>query len=42
MTIDDVSLFYNPEFVETLNAAELAGVLVHESCTGTSAPHTSR
>jgi predicted metal-dependent peptidase len=25
-----VSLFYNPEFLDTLNAAELAGVLAHE------------
>jgi len=30
MATDGVSLFYNPEFVEMLNAAELAGVLAHE------------
>src|SRR5580700_2960704 len=30
MATDGVSLFYNPAFVETLNAAELAGVLAHE------------
>jgi predicted metal-dependent peptidase len=30
MATDGVSLFYNPEFLDTLNAAELAGVLAHE------------
>jgi predicted metal-dependent peptidase len=30
MATDGVSLFYNPQFVGTLNAAELAGVLAHE------------
>jgi predicted metal-dependent peptidase len=30
MATDGVSLFYNPEFVETLNAATLAGALAHE------------
>jgi len=30
MATDGVSLFYNPEFVETLNAATLAGNLAHE------------
>jgi predicted metal-dependent peptidase len=30
MATDGVSLFYNPVFVETLNAGELAGVLAHE------------
>jgi predicted metal-dependent peptidase len=30
MATDGVTLFYNPAFVETLNAAELAGVLAHE------------
>jgi predicted metal-dependent peptidase len=30
MATDGVSLFYNPEFVGTLSAAELAGVLAHE------------
>jgi len=30
MATDGVSLFYNPEFVETLNAATLAGTLAHE------------
>ena len=30
MATDGVSLFYNPDFVETLNAATLCGVLAHE------------
>ena len=30
MATDGVSLHYNPEFVETLNAATLAGTLAHE------------
>jgi predicted metal-dependent peptidase len=30
MATDGVSLFYNPEFVETLNTATLAGTLAHE------------
>ena len=30
MATDGVSLYYNPEFVETLNAATLAGTLAHE------------
>jgi predicted metal-dependent peptidase len=30
MATDGVSLFYNPGFVQTLNAAELAGALAHE------------
>ncbi len=30
MATNGISLFYNPGFVETLNAAELAGVLAHE------------
>jgi predicted metal-dependent peptidase len=30
MATDGVSLFYNPAFVETPDAAELAGVLAHE------------
>jgi predicted metal-dependent peptidase len=30
MATDGVSLYYNPDFVETLNAATLAGVLAHE------------
>ena len=30
MATDGVSLFYNPTFVDTLNAATLAGVLAHE------------
>ncbi|MFL6306110.1 MAG: DUF2201 family putative metallopeptidase [Candidatus Sulfotelmatobacter sp.] len=29
MATDGVSLLYNPGFAETLNAAELAGVLAH-------------
>lgn len=30
MATDGMSLFYNPDFVETLNAATLAGTLAHE------------
>jgi predicted metal-dependent peptidase len=30
MATDGVSLYYNPEFVDTLNSAALAGVLAHE------------
>src|SRR6202522_253596 len=30
MATDGVSLFYNPDFVETLNTATLAGTLAHE------------
>jgi predicted metal-dependent peptidase len=30
MATDGLSLYYNPEFVETLNAATLAGTLAHE------------
>jgi predicted metal-dependent peptidase len=30
MATDGVSLFYNPDFVETLNAATLSGTLAHE------------
>jgi len=30
LATDGVSLFYNPDFVETLNAATLAGTLAHE------------
>ena len=30
MATDGVSLFHNPDFVETLNAATLAGTLAHE------------
>ena len=30
MATDGVSLYYNPEFIETLNAATLAGTLAHE------------
>jgi predicted metal-dependent peptidase len=30
MATDGISLFYNPEFVATLSAAELTGVLAHE------------
>ena len=31
MATDGISLFYNPDFVETLNAATLCGVLAHEA-----------
>jgi predicted metal-dependent peptidase len=30
MATDGVSLYFNPEFVDTLNSATLAGVLAHE------------
>jgi predicted metal-dependent peptidase len=30
MATDGISLFYNPDFVDTLNAAELIGTLAHE------------
>lgn len=39
---DGVSLFYNPEFVDTLNAAELAGVLAHEVMHPALQHHTRR
>jgi predicted metal-dependent peptidase len=42
MATDGVSLFYNPEFVESLNAAELAGVLAHEVMHPALAHHTRR
>ena len=42
MATDGVSLFYNPEFVGTLNAAELAGVLSHEVMHPALQHHTRR
>ncbi len=42
MATDGVSLFYNPEFVGTLNAAELAGVLAHEVMHPALQHHTRR
>jgi predicted metal-dependent peptidase len=33
MATDGVSLYYNPEFVDTLNAATLAGTWLTRSCT---------
>jgi len=42
MATDGVSLFYNPSFVETLNAAELAGVLAHEVMHPALQHHTRR
>jgi predicted metal-dependent peptidase len=42
MATDGVSLFYNPAFVETLNAAELAGVLAHEVMHPALQHHTRR
>jgi len=42
MATDGVSLLYNPEFVETLNAAELAGVLAHEVMHPALQHHTRR
>jgi len=42
MATDGVSLFYNPEFVDGLNAAELAGVLAHEVMHPALQHHTRR
>ncbi len=42
MATNGISLFYNPEFVETLNAAELAGVLAHEVMHPALQHHTRR
>ena len=42
MATDGVSLFYNPKFVGTLNAAELAGVLAHEVMHPALQHHTRR
>ena len=42
MATDGVSLFYNSEFVDTLNAAELAGVLAHEVMHPALQHHTRR
>ena len=42
MATDGVSLLYNPQFVETLNAAELAGVLAHEVIHPALQHHTRR
>ena len=42
MATDGVSLFYNPAFVHTLNAAELAGVLAHEVMHPALQHHTRR
>ncbi len=42
MATDGLSLFYNPQFVETLNASELAGVLAHEVMHPALQHHTRR
>jgi predicted metal-dependent peptidase len=42
MATDGVSLFYNTEFVETLSAPELAGVLAHEVMHPALQHHTRR
>jgi predicted metal-dependent peptidase len=42
MATDGICLFYNPEFAETLNAAELAGVLAHEVMHPALQHHTRR
>lgn len=42
MATDGVSLFYNPQFVDTLNAAELSGVLAHEVMHPALQHHTRR
>ena len=42
MATNGVSLFFNPDFVDTLNAAELAGVLAHEVMHPALQHHTRR
>ncbi|HZD47702.1 MAG TPA: VWA-like domain-containing protein, partial [Silvibacterium sp.] len=42
MATDGVSLFFNPDFVDALNAAELAGVLAHEVMHPALQHHTRR
>ena len=42
MTTDDVSLYFNPQFVETLSAAEIAGTLAHEVMHPALQHHTRR
>ena len=42
MATDGVSLYYNPEFVDTLNSATLAGVLAHEVMHPALQHHTRR
>ena len=42
MATDGISLFYNPDFVETLGAATLAGVLAHEGMHPALNHHTRR
>jgi len=42
MATDGVSLFFNPDFVDSLNAAELAGVLAHEVMHPALEHHTRR
>jgi predicted metal-dependent peptidase len=42
MATDGVSLFFNPDFVDNLHAAELAGVLAHEVMHPALAHHTRR
>jgi predicted metal-dependent peptidase len=42
MATNGVTLLYNPEFVDTLNAAELAGVLAHEVLHPALQHHTRR
>ncbi|MGB6131031.1 MAG: VWA-like domain-containing protein [Acidobacteriaceae bacterium] len=42
MATDGVSLYYNPQFVDTLDAAELAGVLAHEVMHPALQHHTRR
>lgn len=42
MATDGISLFYNPDFVETLSAATLAGTLAHEVMHPALCHHTRR
>ena len=42
MATDGVSLYFNPEFVDTLNSATLAGVLAHEVMHPALQHHTRR
>jgi predicted metal-dependent peptidase len=42
MATDGVSLYFNPQFVETLSAAEIAGTLAHEVMHPALQHHTRR
>jgi predicted metal-dependent peptidase len=42
MATDGVSLYFNPEFVETLTAVEISGVLAHQTMHPALQHHTPR